>query len=161
MLFVCLGNICRSPLAEGLYRKYIENHGDSDRVQVDSAGTGSWHIGQPADPRSIAEGSRRGAKMTMTARRVHKSDFDEFDLIVAMDRENLSDLHHWEGSRPEKIRLLRSFDPSADSKDVPDPYYDEEKGEEASGFQKVGDMIANALPELHREALRIESERRH
>lgn len=160
ILFVCLGNICRSPLAEGLYRKWLAEPGEEGKVEegkveVDSAGTGSWHIGQRADPRAIAEGERRGASMTMIARRVRSSDFNDFDLIVAMDRSNQADLESWEGSRPEKVVLLRSFDPTAAEADVPDPWYGG-----PPDFVETADIIERSLPGLHAAVIAIGTEPR-
>ncbi len=148
ILFVCLGNICRSPLAEGIFRRDVRAAGLD--IEIDSAGTGNWHVGRQADPRAIAVGKARGCEMTMIARQVKSYDFDEFDLIVAMDRDNHYDLLRWPGAIPEKVRLARSFDPSADSLDVPDPYYDAEEG-----FERIADMLeamsAGILRELRAE----------
>ena len=131
---MCLGNICRSPLAEGILRRQAREAGVS--IQIDSAGTGDWHSGQPPDRRAAEEGKRRGCEMNMRARQVRSSDFLDFDLIVAMDRSNESDLKHWAGSDPSKVRLARSFDPNADGMDVPDPYYGG-----SDHFKEVGDML--------------------
>lgn len=134
-------------------RRYAEEH--QLPMHIDSAGTGSWHIGHPADPRSIREGERRGARMEMTARQVHATDFEDFDLLVAMDRMNVADLVDWPGSNPRRIRLLRSFDPAADGDEVPDPYYGT-----ARDFQRVGDMIEAALPGLADHLAAISRQRR-
>ena len=121
VLFVCLGNICRSPLAEGILRRQAGEAGIP--IRIDSAGTGDYHIGDLPDSRAIKIGTQHGCQMTMRARQVSSKDFEEFDLIVAMDRANLANLQRWRGSQPDKIRLARSFDPEADTEEVPDPYY--------------------------------------
>lgn len=134
ILFVCLGNICRSPLAEGILRRQAEEA--KFKIHVDSAGTGNWHVGLSADPRSIRVGVARGCRMDMRARQVRPRDFVEFDLILAMDQDNIRDLQNWSGSKPEKIRLVRSFDPNAKTAEVPDPYYGE-----AEDFEEVAEML--------------------
>jgi protein-tyrosine phosphatase len=144
LLFVCLGNICRSPTAEGVMRHVVIEAGMQDRVQLDSAGTGSWHIGSSPDPRARAAASGRGVDLTGEARQVRPEDFDEFDLILAMDRANLRDLRALaaSGEAEEKVRLLREFDPSssgAEDLDVPDPYYGP-----GGGFEEVFDLVEAA-----------------
>jgi protein-tyrosine phosphatase len=125
ILFVCLGNICRSPMAEGIFAHLVRERGWEGRYRIDSAGTGDWHVGQPPDRRAIAAAQKRGVPLPSVCRQVRRSDFGEFDLIVAMDRNNRRDL---EALAPEglrhKIRLMRDFEP-ADGRggDVPDPYY--------------------------------------
>lgn len=139
---VCLGNICRSTLAEGVLVRQAAERGIA--VEVDSAGTGDWHVGRPADPRSIAEGTRRGCAMTMIGRQVRPSDFDEFDLILAMDANNERDLLRWPGTRPEKVRLIRAYDPTApEGAEVPDPYYGDPED-----FVEVADMLERACAGL-------------
>jgi protein-tyrosine phosphatase len=123
ILFVCLGNICRSPLAEGILRRQAQEAGIE--LEIDSAGTGDWHVGQLPDRRSIQVGQANGCDMTMRARQVRSQDFRDFDLIVAMDYANVSDLEGWRGSDPGKVRLARSFDAQAATAEVPDPYYGE------------------------------------
>jgi len=131
VLFVCMGNICRSPTAEGIMRGLVAEAGLSDRIALDSAGTGAWHVGNPPDPRSVAAAARRGIRVEGAARKVRLADFDEFDLIVALDGANARDMR---GLAPDdraaaKVRLLREFDPEADGDlDVPDPYYGEDDG---------------------------------
>jgi protein-tyrosine phosphatase len=126
VLFVCLGNICRSPLGEGVLAHRLEEEGLSDRVRVDSAGTGAWHEGEPPDPRSTDVAMRHGVVLRGRARLVRAEDFHEFDYIFAMDRSNLRDLRYLEsesdgGAAPT---LFRAFDPQQDGDlEVPDPYY--------------------------------------
>src|SRR5689334_4300618 len=128
ILFVCMGNICRSPTAEGVMRHLLREAGLEDAVEIDSAGTGGWHAGDPPDARATEAAARRGIALEGGARQVRAADFDDFDLIVAMDRENLGDLLALapDEDAAEKVRLLREFDAaSADAADldVPDPYY--------------------------------------
>lgn len=137
VLFVCLGNICRSPLAEGILLRMANERGVD--VEVDSAGTGDYHLGELPDPRARQVGERRGCEMTMRARQLRASDFEAFDLIVVMDRANEQDARRWAGSRPEKIRLARSFDPEAAGEIVPDPYYGS-----IEDFEDVAEMLERA-----------------
>ncbi len=126
VLFVCLCNICRSPLGEGVLAHRLEEEGLSDRVRVDSAGTGAWHQGEPPDPRSVEVAMRHGIALEGRARRVTVQDFHEFDYIFAMDRTNLRDLRYLESEGDARAvpTLFRDFDPRQDGDlDVPDPYY--------------------------------------
>ena len=136
--FVCLGNICRSPTAEGIMLKLVEDAGLSDAIAIDSAGTGSYHVGEPADPRSRAEALRRGIELPSRARRFVARDFDRFDYVVAMDRRNHQDLAAL-ARGPEqtaKLHLLRAFDPASGRElDVPDPYHGGD-----NGFVRVFDI---------------------
>ncbi len=141
VLFVCLGNICRSPSAEGVMRALVLEAGLEDRIELDSAGTGGWHVGSPPDERATAAAAARGIALEGSARRVRADDFDDFDLILAMDRSNLSDLRELARSEDqrEKMRLLREFDPAGEGVedlDVPDPYYGA-----AGGFEEVLDLV--------------------
>jgi low molecular weight protein-tyrosine phosphatase len=122
VLAVCLGNICRSPAAAAAIREAAETFGVD--VTVDSAGTGSWHIGQPPHPDSIAAGKRVGLDITGRGRKVHAADFDRFDIIVAMDRSNLRDLKAITPGLEDqaKVRLFRTYDPFSEEDEVPDPY---------------------------------------
>lgn len=126
LCFVCLGNICRSPIGEGVMRHLLEQTGLSDRVEVDSAGTAGYHQGEPPDARARAAGRRLGVEVGGSARRFKKADFERFDYVLAMDRSNFEDLSELATSdvARAKLRLLRSFDPdSAAGASVPDPYY--------------------------------------
>ena len=141
--FVCLGNICRSPTAEGIMATLVAEAGLSHRIAVDSSGTGAWHAGEPADKRSAREARSRGIELTSRARQFHPGDFYEFDLILAMDESNLSNIIDVapESALREKAHLLRSFDPNsaglqAGQLDVPDPYYGG-----SNGFADVFDLI--------------------
>jgi len=139
LLFVCLGNICRSPTAEGVMRALVRDAGAEDTIEVDSAGTGSWHVGSAPDPRAVAAAGARGIAVEGAARQVRPEDLDEFDLILAMDRANLRALRRLAGGAPADVRLLREFDPaSADAVDleVPDPYFGS-----SGGFEEVLDLV--------------------
>jgi protein-tyrosine phosphatase len=136
ILFVCLGNICRSPLAEGLFLHLAKQRGLSDRFEVDSCGIGDWHVGHKADPRSQAVAHRNGITLLCTARQVESpGDFENFDLLVAMDGSNRRDLLELSPKEHRgKIRLMREWDPERDAGDgkeapeVPDPYYGGPRG---------------------------------
>lgn len=146
ILFVCLGNICRSPLAEGVFRHLISENGLHGRYEADSAGTGAWHVGDPPDRRSAEVARRNGISLEGRARQVGAEDFGEFDLLVAMDRENLRSLERLReaagGGAP--VRLLREFDPEAgDDLEVPDPYYGG-----ADGFDRVFEMVDRSCAAL-------------
>jgi len=134
ILFVCLGNICRSPSAEAVTKDLCEREGIADQVFIDSAGTGDWHIGHPADPRAIEAAARRGLTLTSIARQVQPSDFENFDLIVAMDRSNQADLFELSGSE-EGVVLLREAG-GGEELDVPDPYFGN-----GDGFEEMLDLL--------------------
>jgi protein-tyrosine phosphatase len=131
LLFVCLGNIIRSPLAEHLFRHLAGQAGLDHKYQVDSAGTGAWHVGESPDARMRRTAARHGLPYDGSARQVRLSDFDRFDLILAMDDDNRQELQA-RARKPEqraKIRLLRDFDPASPrGASVPDPYYDGDEG---------------------------------
>lgn len=144
VLFVCLGNICRSPTAHAVFESMVNEKGLSDRIHIDSAGTGDWHLGKPPDVRSTATAVERGYDMShLRSRLVTSDDFLNFDYVIAMDSQNLADMHvmspqGFEGT----IRLLLEYSQSdryAYVKDVPDPYYGGE-----DGFPFVLDLIEDA-----------------
>lgn len=150
ILIVCLGNICRSPTAEAALRRGLEAAGLADRVEVNSAGTGAWHVGEPPDARMVEAGSGRGLDLAGRARQVAIEDFDAYDLILAMDRSNRDDLVAMapdaagvgdvaDAASGRKVRLFREFDEAAESMDVPDPYYGGE-----DGFARVVDLVCAA-----------------
>jgi protein-tyrosine phosphatase len=144
VLFVCLGNICRSPTAEGVFRHKLRAAGLEDRVQVDSAGTGDWHVGKAPDSRTRQAALRCGYDLSaQRARQVEVADFQRFDLILAMDQSNLRNL---KAMRPTDARAdldlyLRRFELALD--EVPDPYYGGE-----DGFEQVLDLIEQASDAL-------------
>jgi len=148
LLFVCLGNICRSPTAEGVMRSLVQDAGLEGEIVVDSAGTGAWHVGNPPDERASAAALARGISLGGRARQVLGEDYDRFDLLIGMDRSNVADLISAaprEDAR-ERVRLLRQFDPGsggARDLDVPDPYYGG-----ASGFADVFDLVYAACDGL-------------
>jgi len=136
LLFVCLGNICRSPLAKFITRDLIEQRGLTGQVVVDSCGTGGWHEGHGADPRTVAVAAFHGLDTSHTARQLRApGDFERFDLLLAMDLENQRNLVR-SGAPAARVRLMRSFDPALagareDALSVPDPYYGGPDGFEA------------------------------
>jgi len=148
LLFVCLGNICRSPAAEGVFLHLLEQRGLSDRVLVDSAGTGGWHVGRPADRRMRAAAGRRGIHLPSRARQLEPDDLLRFDRILTMDDDNLQAVQAmartW-GDRPDLalIEPMTSHCRRFAEREVPDPYYG---GEE--GFERVLDLLEDACAGL-------------
>ena len=122
ILVVCAGNICRSPAAEAAVKRAAEREGVE--VEVDSAGTGSWHVGDPPHPESVAAGARVGLVIDGRARKFNKVDFDRYDMILVMDNSNLRDLMKLAPNKEAKakVRLFRTFDPETDETEVPDPW---------------------------------------
>lgn len=146
VLFVCMGNICRSPMAEGVFRRMLEGFGLAERVYVDSAGTHSYHIGAPPDMRSQATALRRGVDLRrLRARQVTADDLVEFDYVLAMDRDNFE--HLLALGRDEelrrRIRLFLDFAPDLPEREVPDPYYGG-----SGGFERVMDLVEEAAQGL-------------
>lgn len=138
VLFVCTGNICRSPTAHGVFRALVEREGLGGRIAVDSAGTHAYHVGEPPDRRSTEAARRRGVELKdLRARQVIKADFDAFDLILAMDRGHFGLLSgQCPPERQDSLALFLSFAPQFNILDVPDPYYGA-----GDGFERVLDMI--------------------
>jgi protein-tyrosine phosphatase len=141
--FVCMGNICRSPVAKGVFLHLAREHNISNRFIIDSCGVSGWHQGSPADPRSVQSAAVHGVMFEHAARKVRANDFTTFDLLLAMDLANVSELIR-QGAPPVKVRLLRSFDPALDglpdeSLQVPDPYYGGD-----GGFEEVFQMLWRA-----------------
>ena len=143
VLAVCAGNICRSPAAEAAIRQAAGRAGLE--IDVDSAGTGSWHIGQPPHEESVAAGHRAGLEISGRARRVTVADFDRFDVILAMDRSNLADLIALapSASARAKVRLFRTFDPDTDQEDIPDPW-----GGPSEGYDETIRLVTAAADGL-------------
>ncbi len=148
VLFVCLGNICRSPQAEGIFRHMVRELRLQDRVRIDSAGTAAYHTGESPDPRTRATSARRGVPLQHAARQFQVADFDRFDHILAMDRHNLAAMVELvrQPQDRSKLALLRSFDPNADDPSVPDPYYGG-----AHGFDHVFEVCWAGCEGLLRE----------
>jgi protein-tyrosine phosphatase len=143
VLAVCLGNICRSPTAEAAIREAASRAGLD--IEVDSAGTGAWHVGEPPDERMTAAARGLGLTLSGLARRFEPIDFERHDLIVAMDRRNYDHLVEMAADETDvaKVRMFRSFDPTADSLEVPDPYYGGQQG-----FVDVVEMVRRAASGL-------------
>ena len=140
VLFVCWGNICRSPTAEGVMQQLLIERGLSETVRVDSAGTIDYHAGNPADYRMQEAARRRGYQLTSVSRQVEPADFERFDLIIAMDRKNLGDLRAIDPGVPDKVRLFSEFLPAGSPPDVPDPYLGE------AGFDRVIAIVEHGCP---------------
>ncbi len=156
VLFVCLGNICRSPMAEGVFRHVVDEAGVTDRFRIDSAGTGDWHVGESPDIRSVRTAAGRGVRLGGHARQIRAEDFRRFDYILAMDRSNLEDLEEIrrrvEGEA--SLYLLREFDPEGGpGAEVPDPYYGG-----PTGFDDVFDMVERSCLGLLDHILEEEGE---
>ena len=141
VLFVCMGNICRSPTAQGVFERLVEAHKLADVIEIDSAGTHAYHIGERPDERASAAAMQRGIDLsTQQARRVSPDDFDRFDYVLAMDQDNYEILA---ASCPSglrsRVRLFLEFAPDLPTREVPDPYYGG-----PSGFERVLDLIEEA-----------------
>ena len=140
ILFVCMGNICRSPTAEGVFRYHAEQAGHAERLRIDSAGTHAYHTGEPPDRRARAAAERRGMSLEgIQARRVIAEDFELFDFIIAMDEDNLERLRQEAPAEHQaKLRLFLEFGDSSE-REVPDPYYGG-----TAGFERVLDLVEEA-----------------
>jgi protein-tyrosine phosphatase len=155
VLFVCLGNICRSPLAEGLFRKAVDEAGLSDRFEIASAGTGPWHVGEAPDRRMRDTARRRGVSLDdLRGRQVKAPDLAYYDLVLAMDREVLHDTLYLDptGDHSSRVRLFREFDPEPGDYQVPDPYYGGPQG-----FDEVYEMVERTAKALLERSVNGES----
>jgi len=145
ILFVCMGNICRSPSAEGIVREMARREAPDLRLELDSAGTHSYHVGQPPDARAVAAARKRGVDLSaLRARKLVEEDFARFDLVLAMDRENLAIMEAQ--CRPElrgRLRLFMAYAADTDIDEVPDPYYGG-----PNGFERVLDLVESAASGL-------------
>jgi len=144
--FVCLGNICRSPLAEGVFQTLVSDQGLQNQIIIHSAGTGHWHVGMPPDERMQATARQKGIQLTSRAQQIQGTDIRRFDLVLAMDRSNLQAMEYLVSAETaaRKLRLFRSFDPEAGGDlDVPDPYY----GGDA-GFEHVFEIVHRTCPPI-------------
>ena len=146
VLFVCLGNICRSPTAEGVFRAMVETEGLSNRIRIDSAGTAAYHIGEPPDRRAMAEAKNRGIDISeLRGRQAKAADFEHFDYVLAMDGENYSNLVTiCPSGHEDKLSMFLDFAPELGRKNVPDPYLE-------GGFGSVYEMIETAAAGLLEE----------
>lgn len=139
VLFVCLGNICRSPLAEAVFRQVVSDAGLEARFRIDSAGTSGYHVGEAPDARTTEVAARRGVEVRGESRRVERADAADFDYLIAMDADNRREVERLAAGvdGDVEVRLLREFDPEADGQlDVPDPYYGGPRG-----FENVHDLV--------------------
>ncbi|HJP44610.1 MAG: low molecular weight protein-tyrosine-phosphatase [Arenicellales bacterium] len=145
VLFVCLGNICRSPTAEGVFRGIVKSAGLEDLIRIDSAGTHGYHVGEKPDPRAVAAAQLRQIDLSaFRGRQADSEDFYEFDFILAMDRSNLSHLARIAPPQAKaQLDLLLDFATDCDEHEVPDPYYGGN-----NGFERVLDLIENAATGL-------------
>jgi protein-tyrosine phosphatase len=141
VLFVCMGNICRSPTAQGVFEKLVDEYNLAEVVSVDSAGTHAYHVGEPPDARASEAAVKRGIDLSrQRARRVRAEDLDEFDYVLAMDESNYDELTSLSGPQhTAKVRLLLEFAPGLSVREVPDPYYGG-----VTGFERVLDLIEQA-----------------
>ncbi|HET9486611.1 MAG TPA: low molecular weight protein-tyrosine-phosphatase [Chryseosolibacter sp.] len=155
VLFVCLGNICRSPLGAALLKKKVKSHGLDHQVEVDSCGTSNYHIGDNADPRTIANARKNGVPIEHCARQLSARDLDDFDFIFAMDQTNYSNIVKLSNNNDvrHKVKLMREFDPESGGGEVPDPYHGDERN-----FQEVFDILdratSNFIAYLRKEYLK-------
>lgn len=147
VLFVCLGNICRSPTAEGVFRRQVEQAGLQDQVYIDSCGTSNWHIGKGPDPRTLEAAEKRGFDLSeLKARQFTEKDLDTFDYVIVMDRQNLADVKDiWRQNGGTEPRLFLEFGESGLA-EVPDPYFGGE-----DGFEHVLDLVEEASAGLLQE----------
>ncbi|MCW9047904.1 MAG: low molecular weight phosphotyrosine protein phosphatase [Gammaproteobacteria bacterium] len=140
VLFVCMGNICRSPTAEGYFRHIVEEAGLTDKIKIDSAGTHAYHIGSPPDQRAQAAATKRGIDLSsLRGRKVQSSDFKNFDYVLGMDHSNHSDLQEVAGGKAENLFMFLEFAKNFSETEVPDPYYGGDQG-----FEHVLDLIEDA-----------------
>ncbi|MET0398632.1 MAG: low molecular weight protein-tyrosine-phosphatase [Longimicrobiaceae bacterium] len=151
LLFVCMGNICRSPLAESVFRHLARERGVEDRFEVDSAGTSGYHVGAPPDRRSAATALARGVQVAGRSRQLAARDLNRFDYVVAMDADNLAQIEALRAAAggTARVHRLREWDPEAGGLDVPDPYYGG-----ARGFEDVHDMVERSCAALLDHLLR-------
>ena len=151
VLFVCLGNICRSPLAEAVFKHKVKAKGVEHLFEIDSCGTGNYHIGDPPDPRTILNAKRNGVMIDHLGRQLSDDDLAYFDVILAMDNKNIRSIQSLRSADEyqHKIKLMRAFDPTEKDGEVPDPYYGTEKN-----FQEVFEILDRTADALLHELTR-------
>ena len=152
VLFVCLGNICRSPLAEGVFRHLVRERRLEHLFQIDSAGISGYHAGEGPDARSVATARQRGIVLEGRSRQLTRDDLHRFDYVIVMDSENLSGVHRLTSGAPVEARIhkLREWDPSEPGSDVPDPYYGGPRG-----FEDVQDIVERSCERLLEDLLTV------
>ncbi|BCX49757.1 phosphotyrosine protein phosphatase [Haloferula helveola] len=145
VLFVCMGNICRSPAAEIIFRHRVGEAGLTDRIEIDSAGTIGYHAGNPPDPRMSETLSARGYEIAGSSRKIRARDLEDFDLILCADRDNLDDVRSLDpgGERHDRIHLITRYCIDREADHVPDPYYGGRRG-----FEEVADLVEDACDGL-------------
>ncbi|MBT3366360.1 MAG: low molecular weight phosphotyrosine protein phosphatase [Nitrospina sp.] len=156
--FVCLGNICRSPLAQGVFEALVKNEGLQDRIIISSAGVGNWHVGNPPDARMQQTARKHGIHLTSRGRQFQAGDFKRMDLVLAMDQSNLSALQQMQPASElqDKLFLFRTFDPDNNGDlEVPDPYYGGDHG-----FETVYQMVERTCPKVL-ERLKTQLAKKH
>jgi protein-tyrosine phosphatase len=152
ILFVCLGNICRSPSAEAVFKKIVKDKGFDKIFEIDSAGTHAYHVGEPADARMMKHAARRNLQLTSISRAFNpQTDFDAFDMIVAMDKDNLRNLRQFARNRDdlEKLYLMTDFSKTYSYDHIPDPYYGG-----SAGFELVLDLLEDAGEGLYQHFIK-------
>lgn len=150
LVFVCLGNICRSPTAEGLFIHKVNELGLENYFYIDSAGTAAYHVGESANSKSQATANKHGIHLPSKARKFEYADLEEFDLILAMDSENLTNIRELDRKNTftQKIKMMREFDPKPDNGEVPDPYYGGQQG-----FENVFQVLERSTEALLQELI--------
>ena len=153
VLFVCLGNICRSPLAEAIFNQQLKEAGLDNTISCDSAGTGDWHVGEPPDPRTQAVARRYKVPLTHRGRQFDAADFDMYDYVIAMDQSNMRNIREQvptAGPTPYQFFLMREFEDTPAPKDVPDPYWGGEQGFDTM-YHLLYQCCANLLTHLQQQ----------
>lgn len=143
VLFVCLGNICRSPLAEAIFNQKVKSQGLTSKILVDSAGTANYHVGEKPDPRTIEIAEKHNVPVNHRGQQFKKNHSNEFDYLIAMDHANFRNMAIEIGEEPEKLLLMRDFDPQGKGKDVPDPYYGG-----IDGFENMYQILDRSLDDF-------------